>query len=230
MLPAMRERLDALHTRLSVAGGIKNANENIAEHLDPGDLELIEDAVCWAMNDVLDALMIASVDPNTENTARRVAKMMVREVFAGRFEPQPETTDFPNARDLDTIYTVGPIAIRSTCSHHFCPILGDAWVGIIPSERVIGLSKFSRLARWVMARPQIQEEATVQLADVIEKAIAPRGLALIVKASHTCMTWRGVLEHDTTMTTSVMRGLFRENDAARMELMKLIEGQRFACR
>lgn len=226
-----RYRPLVIRRRLEALGVPFAANDCIGEHLDDEERAAIEAAVADRMADVLDALVIdTKSDHNTRETANRVARMMVREIFAGRYETAPATTDFPNAKELDEVYTVGPIAVRSTCSHHFAPILGSAWVGVIPGSKVIGLSKFSRLVRWVMARPQIQEEAVVQLADEIEKRITPLGLAVVVKAEHSCMTWRGVKEHGTSMTTSVMRGLFRDNAAARGEFMKLIEGQRFSCR
>ncbi|MFP4895803.1 GTP cyclohydrolase I [Paraburkholderia sp. EG304] len=89
--------------------------------------------------------------------------MYVREVFAGRYEPRPNLTDFPNVRRLDELYTVGPISVRSMCSHHLCSVTGHAWIGVIPGERVIGLSKFNRITEWVMARPQIQEKQSCSL-------------------------------------------------------------------
>ena len=135
----------------------------------------------------------------------------------------PKITDFPNAKQLNQIYTLGPITIRSACSHHMVPITGRAWIGILPSDRVIGISKFVRLTEWVMARPQIQEEATVQLADIIESMIKPQGLAVVVEATHNCMTWRGVRENDTKMTTSVMRGVFLDSSDARAEFFRLIK-------
>lgn len=108
-----------------------------------------------------------------------------------------------------------------------CPIQGQAWCAVIPGSRVIGLSKFTRLANWVMARPQIQEEAVVQIADTLEGLIKPRALAVIIRAEHSCMSWRGVRDNGTVMVTSVMRGLFRESGASRSELMALLKGQGF---
>ena len=105
------------------------------------------------------------------------------------------------------------------------PIVGQAWIGVIPSDRVIGISKFNRLTDWVMSRPQIQEESTVQLADEIEKRIKPKALAVIVKSTHMCMTWRGVKDNNSSMTTSVMRGLFRNDAAAKEEFLAIIKGQ-----
>jgi GTP cyclohydrolase I len=166
-------------------------------------------------------------DHNTQETAARVARMYVREVFRGRYEAPPKVTDFPNVKHLDEIYTVGPITVRSACSHHLVPITGQCWVGVKPSDRVIGLSKFNRLVEWVMARPQIQEEAAIMLADTIEGLIKPQGLAVVIKAQHQCMTWRGVKDNDTHMVTSIMRGFFREDAKARQELMSILRGQGF---
>lgn len=202
------------------------ANDNISEHLSPEDIENMKLLAEEKINELLDILFIdRHNDHNTQGTAKRLAKMYVDEVFKGRYYPQPPTTDFPNAKDLDQIYTLGPIAVRSTCSHHFVPIIGEAWVGVIPSSRVIGISKFSRLADWVLSRPQIQEEAVVQLADLLEEKISPKGLAIVIKAQHMCMSWRGVKEHHNSMTTSVMRGLFRDDDGARNEFLSIIKGQ-----
>lgn len=198
------------------------ANQNIANTLESGDLDTIQAEAESAVRQLLKALRIDfEHDHNTQDTPQRVARMLVRETFAGRYQPRPRVTDFPNVKNLDELYTVGPIAVRSCCAHHLCPIEGSAFVGVIPGERIIGLSKFSRLTEWVMARPQIQEEATVQLADEIEDLIQPRGLGVIVSARHSCMTWRGVREPDSKMVTSVMRGLFMKNDAAKAELLAL---------
>jgi GTP cyclohydrolase I len=216
----------AIAERIRSAGGSFFANDNIADHLEPGELEALERELVDTMGSVLRGLVIDTEnDHNTQDTAKRIAKMYVREVFRGRYQPMPSVTDFPNAKRLDEIYTIGPITVRSGCSHHMVPIMGKAWVGVLPSERVIGISKFIRLVEWIMARPQIQEEATVQVADLIEQLINPKGLAIVVRAQHQCMTWRGVRETDTSMTTSVMRGVFLTNPAARSEFLKLIEGQ-----
>lgn len=201
-----------------------SANDNIAEHLTEKEIAAIQQKVAKHFQGVLDALVIdTESDHNTKETAQRVAKMYVREVFKGRYIPAPKVTEFPNAKNLDEIYTLGPITIRSACSHHFVPITGRLWIGVLPSEKVIGISKFVRLADWVMSRPHIQEEAAVMLADEIETRIKPKGLALIMEATHQCMTWRGVKESGTVMTTSIMRGAFRDKPEARAEFMKLIE-------
>ena len=216
---------DRIRERIKNSGGSFFANDNIAKWISEGELDELKVEVQEKAEALLQSLVIDTEnDHNTEGTARRIAKMYINEVFSGRYDEMPTVTDFPNAKNLDEIYTLGPITVRSACSHHIVPIIGEAWIGVIPSERVIGISKFVRLANWVMSRPQIQEEATVQLADLIEDLIAPRGLAVIIDAQHQCMTWRGVKENETRMKTSVMRGLFMDSDKARAEFLSLIKG------
>jgi len=218
-----------LRDKIRNAGGTFAANDNISEHLGTGDLEQIENDVEAAVQQLLRALVIDTEnDHNTRETAKRVAKMYVHEVFKGRYASRPIITDFPNAKRLDQIYAVGPIAVRSACSHHLVPIVGKAWIGVIPGDRIVGLSKFNRLTDWIMSRPQIQEEATMQLADEIEALIKPRALAVVIQAQHLCMTWRGVRDLDTSMATSVMRGAFRENAVAREGFFSIIRGQGYA--
>jgi GTP cyclohydrolase I len=108
------------------------------------------------------------------------------------------------------------------CSHHLVPIIGKAWIAVIPGEKLFGLSKFSRVCDWIMSRPQIQEEATVQLADFIEEKLNPMGTAIVIKATHMCMNWRGVKD-TAEMTTSTLRGVFAKNDSARKEFLSLIK-------
>ena len=218
---------EVIRERIKAAGAGFCANDNIAQFLREGELEALQEEVEGRVEDLLGSLVIdTKADHNTKETARRVARMYLQEVFSGRYVERPKITEFPNAKHLDQIYTVGPVAIRSACSHHFVPVVGQCWIGVIPSDRVIGISKFSRLAQWIFARPQIQEEATVQLADELERLIKPHGLAVIVKARHECMSWRGVKEHDCSMTTSVMRGHFLKNTATRLEFLSLIKDLR----
>lgn len=201
------------------------ANDNIAEFIQPGELELLLDEVEEKMKAVLDSLVIdTDNDHNTGNTARRVAKMYINEVFAGRYVNAPRITEFPNAEHLNELMIVGPITVRSACSHHFCPIMGKLWIGVMPNEHtnVIGLSKYARLAEWVMGRPQIQEEAVVQLADLIQEKTSPDGLALVMEAEHFCMAWRGVKDVDSRMINSVMRGCFLKDATLRREFLSLI--------
>ena len=217
----IRERVKAARKRF-------HANDNIAAFIEPGELELLLDEVETKMQGVLDSLVIDTVsDHNTGSTARRVAKMYLNEVFAGRYLKQPTITEFPNAEHLNELMIVGPITVRSACSHHFCPVIGKLWIGIMPNEHtnVIGLSKYARLAEWVMGRPQIQEEAVVQLADLIMEKTQPDGLSIVMEASHYCMAWRGVKDMDAKMINSVMRGVFLKDSALRREFLALIPGR-----
>ncbi|ABM34181.1 GTP cyclohydrolase I [Paracidovorax citrulli] len=217
----IRERLLAARKRF-------HANDNIADFLEPGELEQLLDEVEAKMQGVLDSMVIDTAgDHNTQDTARRVAKMYLGEVFRGRYVKQPAITEFPNAEHLNELMIVGPITVRSACSHHFCPVIGKLWIGVLPNEHtnVIGLSKYARLVDWVMGRPQIQEEAVVQLADLIMEKTQPDGLAIVMEASHFCMSWRGVREMDSKMLNSVMRGVFLKDAALRREFLSLIPGR-----
>jgi GTP cyclohydrolase I len=202
-----------------------HANDNIAEFIQPGELEALLDEVEDKLKAVLESLVIDTTnDHNTNDTAKRLAKMYIKEVFNGRYVTSPQITEFPNAERLNELMIVGPITVRSACSHHFCPIIGKIWIGILPNKNtnVIGLSKYARLAEWVMGRPQIQEEAVVQLADLIQQKTRPDGLALVMEASHFCMAWRGVKDLDSRMINSVMRGAFLKDPILRREFLALI--------
>lgn len=213
----------AIRKRLLDAGVSFAPNANIAEHLRPGDIEVIQGEVERHMQAVLDALVIdTNRDHNSQGTAKRIAKMYVREVFAGRFEAAPEVTEFQNDSGLDEVYSLGPIAVRSACAHHLVPVTGRMWVGVLPGDKLIGISKFVRLANWILSRPHLQEEATFMLADELEGRLKPKGLAVVLKAQHQCMVWRGVRETQTIMTTSIMRGAFRDSKAMRSEFMAQI--------
>jgi GTP cyclohydrolase I len=217
-----------IRERLALAKKRFNANDNIAEFIEPGELEKLLDEVEGKMQGVLDSLVIDTErDHNTHNTARRVAKMYLNEVFKGRYIAGPAVTEFPNAEHLNELMIVGPITVRSACSHHFCPVIGKLWIGVLPNEHtnVIGLSKYARLAEWVMGRPQIQEEAVVQLADLIQEKTSPDGLAIVMEATHFCMGWRGVKDLDSKMINSVMRGVFLKDPNLRREFLALIPKQ-----
>ena len=214
-----------IRERVMASGQRFHANDNIAEFLQPGDLDSLLDEVEDKMRGVLESLVIDTEhDHNTTDTARRVAKLYVQEVFRGRYVKAPEITEFPNAEQLNELMIVGPITVRSACSHHFCPVIGKIWIGVLPNKNtnVIGLSKYARLAEWVMGRPQIQEEAVVQLADLIQNKTRPDGLALVMEATHYCMAWRGVKDMDSRMINSVMRGSFLKDPNLRREFLSLI--------
>jgi GTP cyclohydrolase I len=202
-----------------------HANDNISAFIAPGEVDALLAEVEERMAAVLESLVIdVDSDHNTQETARRVAKMYVTEVFRGRYFPEPAVTQFPNAERLNELMIVGPITVRSACSHHFCPIIGRLWIGLMPNEHshLLGLSKYSRLAEWVMGRPQIQEEAVKQVADLLMDHVAPDGLAVVMEADHFCMHWRGVKDANSKMINSVMRGSFLDDPALRREFLSLI--------
>ncbi|ALK99186.1 GTP cyclohydrolase [Massilia sp. WF1] len=226
--PPVSQRIRA---RLKAGGARFFANDNIADFLAPGELDELVEEVSRKMQEVLDSLVIdTSADHNTRDTGRRVASMFVREVFAGRYEAMPAATAFPNVTHSDELMVVGPITVRSACSHHLCPVIGKIWVGLLPNPdaELIGLSKYARLSNWIMSRPQIQEEAVIQLADALEALMAPRGLALLMEADHFCMQWRGVMDMDASMGSTVMRGAFRQDPALRAEFHALLRRSRGA--
>lgn len=192
-------------------------------------LNLIEHDVEEACIALLNALRIDTEnDHNTKHTAKRMAKMYVHEVLNGRFYSPPSITEFPNVKNIDQIYTVGPITVNSTCSHHFVPIIGQAWIGVLPNPdgRVLGLSKFKRITDWIFHRPQIQEEATEMLAEELLTILQPAGLAVVVRAQHLCISWRGVKD-DAVMVTSSLHGAFKQDSTARAEFFNLIKGQEY---
>jgi len=201
-----------------------HANDNISAFIKDGELDELKAEVESKMQEVLQALVIdTESDHNTNHTARRVAKMFIDEVFRGRYVPMPSVTEFPNFSRLNELMIVGPVSVRSACSHHLCPILGKVWIGVLPNEHsnLIGLSKYARICEWVMSRPQIQEEAVTMLAEELQDRVKPDGLAIVMEADHFCMHWRGVKD-ESAMTNSVMRGAFLKDPNLRREFLSLL--------
>lgn len=216
---------ERIRYRLVSANCRHHANDNIAAYIEPGELDALQAEVQTRMQEVLKSLVIdTDSDHNTQETAKRVAKMFVREVFAGRYAQAPAVTEFPNISRLNELMIVGPITVRSACSHHLCPIIGKVWIGIMPNEHsnLIGLSKYVRLTDWIMSRPQIQEEAVIMLADELQARVRPDGLAVVMEADHFCMHWRGVKDIEAAMTNSVMRGAFLTDANLRREFLSLM--------
>lgn len=210
-----------IRNRLEQANHRYHSNDNIADYIEDGELDELQQEVAGKLESVLQSLVIDTThDHNTQDTANRVAKMFVRETFSGRYRSVPKVTAFPNM-GYKSLYTTGPISIRSTCAHHFQNIVGRCWVGIVPENEVIGLSKFNRLVHHIAERPQIQEEMTTQIADALKKYAKTEHIAVVVKAEHHCMTMRGVREHESDMTTAIMLGAFKEDAALRQEFYDL---------
>ena len=216
---------EKIRARLKAKGQRYHANDNIADFIEPGELDQLLKEVEGKVKAMLESLVIdVEHDHNTLETSRRVAKMYVNEVFKGRYVQRPAVTEFPNAEHLNELMIMGPVTVRSACSHHLCPIMGRLWIGVMPNQDsdLIGLSKYSRLADWIMSRPQIQEEAIIQLADLLVNMVKPNGLAVVMEADHFCMHWRGVKDNASKMVNSVMRGVFLADGALRREFLSLI--------
>ena len=210
----IRERIQQTNARF-------HSNDNISEFIHEGELALLQSEVEEKFKAVLDALVIDTEnDHNTNETAKRVAKMYINETFGGRYQPMPKVTAFPNM-GYKSMYTSGPISIRSTCAHHFQNIVGKCWVGIIPEDEVIGLSKFNRIIHHIAERPQIQEEMTTQITEALKEYAKTEHVAVVVKAEHHCMTHRGVKEHESDMTTAVLQGAFLNDPSVKQEFYNI---------
>ena len=175
--------------------------------------------------EILDIMRITRNDPNSTMTPKRIARMLVNELFQGRYHKPPNTTVFPNRKKVDELIISKGIEVMSICSHHWQPISGECAIGYIPGDYVIGLSKMSRVVDWFSRRGQIQEELGEQIADYIESIIKPKALGVVIKARHYCMIARGVKgsEERSQMITSVMRGFLLNDFNLRNEFLKLIE-------
>jgi len=204
----IREDLDAKNIRFW-------AGDNISEYIEDGDIEDLIDEAAEAFETVLDALIIdRQNDPNSKGTARRLAKMYFYEIMSGRYEPRPDATAFPNT-DEATRYEgmlVVRSEIKSVCSHHHQPVNGVAYIGIIPGDKVIGLSKYTRIAQWCSRRGTLQEELCNDIAREIQAATDSDDVAVYIGAEHGCCTNRGIMATSSLTQTTVLHGLFNDAD------------------
>ena len=209
------------------------AGDNISEYVSEKDKEILINDAALAFETVLDRLLIdRENDPNSRGTAKRLAKMYFNEIMAGRYEPAPDATSFPN--DGENAYT-GMIVIRaelkSMCSHHHQTVSGIAYIGIIPNGKVIGLSKYIRIAQWCARRGTLQEELCNDIAREIGKATGSKNLAVYVQATHGCCENRGVMAHSSLTQTTVLQGRFQEDAGTKKEFFDNIKlQQEFATR
>ncbi|NQW30377.1 MAG: GTP cyclohydrolase I [Ignavibacteria bacterium] len=173
--------------------------------------------------EIFGILQIDLNDPNSAESPKRLAKMWVNELFIGRFTAPPTLTVFPNRKQVDELVVSKGIRVMSVCSHHWQPISGVCAIGYVPRDKVIGISKFTRIVKWFSRRGQIQEELGEQIADYLVKMLDPIALGVVINAKHYCMISRGVETHESSeMITSVMRGELATNATLRMEFLKLI--------
>lgn len=172
--------------------------------------------------DIIKKLGFDPKDPNLQDSPKRMAKMMVNEIYSGCYDKEPEITVFPNTKKFNQMVVVGPIAVKSSCAHHGLPFIGEAYVGYIPGEDICGLSKLARIVNWYARRPQIQEELTEQIVDYIKDKLKPKGCGVYITSKHMCMTMRGVEETDSWMDTCALRGIFSD-DGTKTEFFKFVE-------
>lgn len=203
------------------------ANDNIADFITEEEKSELIDELTTKFEGVIDSLVIDRfTDSNSLDTPRRLAKMYINEIMSGRYEPRPDATSFPN-HDVETRYG-GMIVVRaeitSMCSHHHQPVKGVAYIGILPSSRLIGLSKYIRLAQWVARRGTLQEELTKAIANEITKATGATDLAVYVQGVHGCCENRGVMAHSSLTQTCELRGQFF-NPSVKNEFLDYIKMQ-----
>ena len=221
-----------IRQRLEDAGHRYWAGDNISEFLQNGDKEKLIDDATVAFEGVLDALLIdRHNDPNSMGTARRLAKMYFNEIMAGRYDAPPSATAFPNTGD--SAYH-GMLVVRSElksmCSHHHQPVTGVAYIGIIPGEKVIGLSKYTRIAQWCARRGTLQEELANDITREIVKATGSDDVAVYIQATHGCCENRGIMAHSSLTQTTVLKGEFNNSDVKKEFFDNIKLQQEFAPR
>ena len=203
------------------------AGDNISDYLHEGDIEKLIDEATPAFEQVLDSLLIdRENDPNSRGTARRLAKMYFNEIMAGRYESSPNATAFPN--DTEGAYD-GMLVVRSElksmCSHHHQPVSGVAYIGIIAGPKLIGLSKYTRIAQWCARRGTLQEELCMDIAREIEFATNSRDVAVYIQATHGCCENRGIMAHSSLTQTTVLKGAFKTDAGVKKEFFDNIKLQ-----
>jgi len=218
--------------KLKEAGKRFWAGDNISDFMEEGDKQSLVDELAPKFEAVLDGLVIdIENDPNSHDTGRRLAKMYINELMAGRYEPMPNATAFPN--DSIDRYE-GMLVVRSEltsmCSHHHQIVRGVAYIGIIASEKLIGLSKYTRIAQWCAMRGTLQEELANDIVREIQKATGTENLGVYIQATHGCVENRGVKAHSSLTQTTVLKGSFKEDPGTKKEFMDNIKlQQQFAC-
>ena len=217
----------AIKLRLDAKGIRHWAGDNISKVLKPGEKEILIDEATTAFEGVLDSLIIdRENDPNSTGTAKRLAKMYFNEIMSGRYEEMPDATAFPN--DGDDRYE-GMLVIRSElksmCSHHHQPVSGVAYIGIIAAEKLIGLSKYTRIAQWCASRGTLQEELCNNIAREIQKATNAEHLGVYIQATHGCCENRGIMAHSSLTQTTVLKGAFKDDAGTKEEFFDNIKLQ-----
>jgi GTP cyclohydrolase I len=227
----MRNTSEIIRKRLEDAGVRYWAGDNIANFIELGEHDQLIDELTEKFEAVLDSLVIdRRTDPNSMDTGRRLAKMYINELMAGRYDPAPPATAFPNEPDNVTNEKYeGMLVVRSeltsVCSHHHQPVKGVAYIGIIAADKLIGLSKYTRIAQWCARRGTLQEELAMDIAREIMKATGSNDVGVYIQATHGCCENRGIMAHSSLTQTTVLRGSFKDNSHVKQEFMDNIKLQ-----
>jgi GTP cyclohydrolase I len=218
---------EKIRNRIKAAGARFNSNDNISNFVSREEITQLIDELTGKFESVLDSLVIdRENDPNAKNTGRRLAKMYVNEIMSGRYAPIPDATAFPN--DADDRYE-GMLVVRSelksVCSHHHQPVTGIAYIGIIPGEKVIGLSKYTRIAQWCARRGTLQEALCNDIAKEIQNATGSDNVAVYIQAVHGCCENRGIMAHSSLTQTTVLKGAFKDDPGTKKEFFDNVKLQ-----
>jgi GTP cyclohydrolase IA len=221
------EKVKEIKKRLEEAGIRYWANDNISEVLKEGDKQALIDEAIPAFENVLQTLLIdTKTDPNSQDTARRMAKMYINEIMSGRYDAMPNPSSFPNY--IEDGYE-GMLVVRSEltslCSHHHQTVKGVAYIGIIAGPKLLGLSKYTRIAQWCARRGTLQEELNVMIANAIQKETGSENVGVYVQATHGCCENRGIMAHSSLTQTTVLRGSFKDDPGTKKEFMDNIKLQ-----
>jgi GTP cyclohydrolase I len=224
---------DKIRKRIEDAGGRYWAGDNISKYIQPEEYDFLISELTVRFNDVLDSLIIdRHNDPNSMGTGKRLAKMYINEIMSGRYEPAPDATAFPNdGNDRYEGMLVVRSELRSMCSHHHQPVTGVAYIGIIAAQKLIGLSKYTRIAQWCARRGTLQEELCNDIAREIQTATGSENVAVYIQAQHGCCENRGIMAKSSLTQTTVLRGAFANDPATKNEFFENVKLQQgFVCR
>jgi len=216
-----------IRDRISAAGDRYWASDNISKHIQEGEHQPLIEEITEKFEGVLDSLIIdRHTDPNSQGTARRLAKMYINEIMSGRYDPMPNVTAFPNhVEDGYEGMLVVRSEIKSMCSHHHQPVSGVAYIGIIAADKLIGLSKYTRIAQWCARRGTLQEELCKDIAREIQKATGSNNVGVYIQATHGCCENRGIMAHSSLTQTTVLEGQFFTDAGTKKEFFDNIKLQ-----
>lgn len=218
---------EKITNEIKADGGRFWAGDNISKYINDDDLPILVDEITEKFEGVLDSLIIdRHTDPNSQGTARRLAKMYIYEIMNGRYAPAPNATAFPNdSEDRYEGMLVVRSELKSMCSHHHQPVSGVAYIGIIAAQKLIGLSKYTRIAQWCARRGTLQEELANDIAREIQKATGAEDIGVYIQATHGCCENRGIMAHSSLTQTTVLRGAFKDDAGTKKEFFDNIKLQ-----